>query len=47
MTFIPFVLGLIMFGYSVKEFCQVNKFVKRGAHTDGVVASMKKGPSVF
>ena len=44
---IPIVLGLPLFAFGVKELYQVNKFVKRGAHVDGIIVEMKKGSSIF
>ncbi|MGK7874877.1 MAG: DUF3592 domain-containing protein [Xenococcaceae cyanobacterium] len=44
---IPFVLGLPMLIFGVKELYQVNRFVKRGAHVDGIIVEMKKGPSIL
>jgi hypothetical protein len=38
-----FVLGLPLLILGVKELYQVNKFVKRGAHADGIIVEMKKG----
>ena len=44
---VPFVLGLPIFIFGVKELYQVNTFVKRGAHADGIIVEMKKGPGTF
>jgi hypothetical protein len=44
---IPFVLGLPMLIFGVKELYQVNKFVSRGEKADGIIVEMKKGPSKF
>jgi hypothetical protein len=44
---IPFVLGLPMLIFGMKDLYQVNKFVNRGAHAEGIIVEMKKGSSIL
>lgn len=44
---IPFVLGLPLLIFGMKELYQVNEFVKRGAHADGIIVDMQRGTSIL
>jgi hypothetical protein len=44
---IPFVLGLPLLIFGMKELYQVNGFLKRGAHADGIIVDMQKGTNIL
>jgi hypothetical protein len=44
---IPFALGIPLLLFGMKELYQVNKFVNRGVHADGIIVEMEKGPGIL
>ena len=44
---IPFVFGIPLFIFGMKELYLVNEFVRRGAHADGIIVEMQKGSGIL